>query len=80
MKVRTLLREQWVPAPLAEVFTFFAEAGDGGTLIIDKVRYAVPIGTLGDFCAGWLVRGDVERIFEYRAKQISPLFQMEHVG
>ena len=25
MKVRTLLREQWVPAPLPEVFAFFSE-------------------------------------------------------
>jgi len=154
MKVRTLLREQWVPAPLAEVFTFFSEARnldritppwlhfrilkqtdreltagtliyyklawhglplawtsrieewrppklfvdiqakgpyrlwhhthsfaayDGGTLIKDAVRYAVPMGALGAFCAGWLVHRDVVRIFEYRAQQISMRFAAEHV-
>lgn len=154
MNARTLLREQWIPAPLPEVFTFFSEAGnldhitppwlhfsilkqterelkagtliyykltwhgfpiawtsrieewrppklfvdvqvkgpyrlwhhthsfeayDGGTLIRDAVRYAVPMSALGAFCAGRLVRRDVERIFDYRAQKISMLFAAERV-
>ena len=51
----------------------------GGTLITDTVRYAVPLGVLGDTCAGWLVRRDVERIFDYRAKQIPLMFNEQPV-
>jgi hypothetical protein len=151
MKVRTFHREQRIPAPLLEVFSFFSEAHnldritppwlnfkvlnqtdrelkagtlihyelawhgipmrwttlieewcpptkfvdvqlkgpyclwhhthsfetcDGGTLIKDTVQYAVPAGMLGDLFAGWLVRRDVERIFEYRAKQIPAMFDI----
>jgi len=47
----------------------------GGTLIADTVRYEVPMGGLGNLCAGWLVRRDVERIFDYRATQISTMFK-----
>ncbi len=50
------------------------EACEGGTLIRDMVRYAVPMGALGDFFAGWLVGYDVNRIFDYRAKRISAMF------
>ena len=48
---------------------------DDGTLISDIVRYAVPFGTLGDLCAGWLVRRDIERIFDFRARKIAEIFQ-----
>ena len=50
------------------------EARHGGTLISDTVRYAVPFGTMGDFCAGWLVQRDVKRIFDYRARAIAAIF------
>ena len=47
------------------------EARDGGTLARDLVRYAVPF----DFIAHrWLVRPDVEKIFEYRAKALQRRF------
>jgi len=149
MGIRNLHREQWVPRPLADVFSFFCEARnldcitplwlhfsvlrqtghelragtlihykltwhgipivwtsrieeweppfrfvdvqvkgpyclwhhthsfealDGGTLISDSVRYAVPFGILGNLCAGWRVRRDVERIFDYRARAITAIF------
>ena len=51
----------------------FAERG-GATLIADTVQYAVPMGFLGDFCAGWMVRRDVEKIFDYRRNQLSSIF------
>jgi ligand-binding SRPBCC domain-containing protein len=50
------------------------EALGGGTLMSDSVRYAVPFGILGDFCAGWLVERDVEQIFNYRARAIAAIF------
>ena len=47
------------------------EARDGGTLACDVVRYAVPF----DFIAHrWLVRPDVERIFQYRSEALQQRF------
>ena len=56
------------------------EARDGGTLMRDTVEFAVPFGAWGDLCVGWLVRRDVDRIFDYRARQISLLFPAERVA
>jgi ligand-binding SRPBCC domain-containing protein len=56
------------------------EARDGGTLMRDTIEFAVPFGGVGDLCAGWLVRRDVDRIFDYRAQQISLLFPAEHIA
>ena len=55
------------------------EACDGGTLMRDTVKYGLPMGTLGELGGGWLVRRDVERIFNYRAEQISAIFKMQPV-
>lgn len=47
---------------------------DGGTLVRDKVRYAVPF----DFLLHKLfVRADVEKIFAYRARKLRELFSDE---
>ena len=47
------------------------EERDGGTIVRDHVRYAVPF----DFLAHpLLVRRDVERIFAYRAERLRELF------
>jgi len=47
------------------------EARDGGTLARDVVCYAVPF----DFIAHrWLVRPDVERIFQYRSEALKQRF------
>jgi hypothetical protein len=46
------------------------EARDGGTLVRDEVRYAVPF----DFLAHWFVRRDVERIFAHRRKMLRRKF------
>ncbi|SPE31053.1 Cyclase/dehydrase [Acidobacteriia bacterium SbA2] len=56
------------------------EARDGGTLMRDTVEFAVPFGALGDLYVGWLARRDVDRIFDYRAQQISLLFPAERVA
>lgn len=47
------------------------EARDGGTLCGDRVTYAVPMGWM---VHGWLVRPDLERIFEYRTQRMRALF------
>lgn len=50
------------------------EAARGGTILRDRVRYAVPMGTLGELVAGGFVRRDVERIFEFRHAKIEQMF------
>jgi ligand-binding SRPBCC domain-containing protein len=47
----------------------FAER-DGGTLISDRVDYALPFGVLGQIVHGLIVRRDVESTFEFRRKRL----------
>jgi hypothetical protein len=44
----------------------FAPAGGGGTLMRDTVRYALPLGPLGEIAHRLLVKRDLERIFDFR--------------
>ena len=46
-------------------------AVDGGTLVEDHVQYRVLFGSLVD---RWLVRPDLERIFDYRHEQLALFF------
>jgi len=43
---------------------------DGGTLMTDTVRYALPFGPLGSLAHRVLVRRDLERIFDFRARAV----------
>ena len=47
---------------------------DGGTLVGDVVRYALPLGVLGRLAHKLAVRRDVERVFDYRAERMAALF------
>lgn len=77
--------EEWVPGvrfvdnqlkgPYAlwhHTHTF--ETKDGGTLMHDRVRFRLPLGPLGDFFGGWLVKRDVGEIFRFRRTTIERLF------
>ncbi|MDL2334988.1 MAG: SRPBCC family protein, partial [Chloroflexota bacterium] len=46
----------------------------GGTLVEDDVEYELPFGPLGALGHRWLVRGELERIFRYRARAIESIF------
>ena len=46
---------------------------EGGTLMTDTVRYALPYGPLGSLAHRVLVRRDLERIFDYRARAVPAL-------
>jgi ligand-binding SRPBCC domain-containing protein len=48
---------------------------DGGTVIRDRVRYRLPFGALGDLVAGWMVRRDLEAVFNYRRQRIQEIFE-----
>jgi ligand-binding SRPBCC domain-containing protein len=50
------------------------EASNGGTRMIDIVRYRLPFGPLGRLVNALLVRRDVERIFDYRNRRIAEIF------
>jgi ligand-binding SRPBCC domain-containing protein len=54
------------PYSLWEHTHTFEEDGNGATAIRDRVRYAIPLGPLGDLAHGLFVRRDLERIFDYR--------------
>jgi len=47
---------------------------DGGTLMRDIVRYALPLGPIGSLAHKLAVRRDVERVFDYRAERVAALF------
>jgi ligand-binding SRPBCC domain-containing protein len=47
------------------------QAVQGGTLMHDIVRYALPFGLLGRFAHAWLVKSNLEAIFDYRTAKIS---------
>jgi ligand-binding SRPBCC domain-containing protein len=44
----------------------FAATPDGGTLMRDTVRYALPFGPLGSLAHRLLVARDLDRIFDFR--------------
>jgi ligand-binding SRPBCC domain-containing protein len=46
---------------------------DGGTLMRDVVQYALPFGCLGWLAHAWVVKADLNAIFDYRATTVSEL-------
>ena len=46
------------------------ERRPNGTLVRDRVRYALPLGPLGELAYRLQVRRDLERIFDYRAAAV----------
>jgi ligand-binding SRPBCC domain-containing protein len=46
---------------------------DGGTLIGDSVRFALPFGLLGRLAHAWAVKAELNTIFDYRANKVSEL-------
>lgn len=46
----------------------------GGVLVEDEVFYRVPLSWLGELVAGGYVRGDVQKIFDYRQERIAEVF------
>ena len=47
------------------------EPHDGGTLMRDRVRYALPLGPFGRVARTVLVRRDLDRIFDFRQEEVS---------
>ena len=51
----------------------FDPVGDDRTLMTDTVRYAIGFGPLGEVAHRFLVRRDVEAIFDHRARVVPDL-------
>jgi ligand-binding SRPBCC domain-containing protein len=51
----------------------FEPDGRGGTLMRDRVRYALPLGPLGAIANVAFVRRDLRRIFDYRQRAVEAL-------
>ena len=49
------------------------QAVDGGTVIADRIRYAIPYGPLGALAHVAFVRRDLRRIFDYRRDAVAAL-------
>jgi ligand-binding SRPBCC domain-containing protein len=60
--------------------TFSALPDGEGTLMRDEVRYALPLGVLGELARRLFVGRDVEAIFDYRAKRIVELLEERGAG
>lgn len=51
------------------------EALGSGTLVRDRVRYAVPFGPVGDLARFLFVRRDLDRVFAFRHAAVSEVFR-----
>jgi hypothetical protein len=49
----------------------FEPDGDDAVVIRDRVRYALPLGPLGELADRLFVRRDVERIFDHRREAVA---------
>ncbi len=54
-------------------FEYVVEPQPDGTLSRDRVRYALPLGPLREVAHRLLIRGDLERIFDYRHQAVARL-------
>ena len=50
--------------------THLFEAVPGGTLVGDRVHYAIPLGPLGDLARRLFVARDLERVFDFRRQAV----------
>lgn len=59
--------------------THLFEAHEGGTKIVDEVKYAVPLGWVGEIAHILFVKKQLQAIFEHREKFISDYFSNQNV-
>lgn len=51
------------------------ESSEGGTRMIDVVRYRLPLGIAGRAMQAVMVERDLDQIFDYRARRIQRIFE-----
>ncbi len=47
---------------------------EGGTLVSDRVEYALPFGPLGELAHRLMVRRQLDAIFDYRRRKLAEMF------
>jgi len=52
----------------------FSDAGDGGTVVADRVEYELPLGALGSVAHALFVRRQLRHIFDFRRRVIGEMF------
>jgi ligand-binding SRPBCC domain-containing protein len=55
------------------------EAAAGGTRMTDRVTYFLPFGAMGDLAHRFLVRRQLEEIFDYRAASIARILKEKRI-
>jgi hypothetical protein len=55
----------------------FEPDGLAACFLEDRVEYALPLGAMGKWSAGWYVRAKIARLFEYRHEVTVREFQVE---
>jgi ligand-binding SRPBCC domain-containing protein len=55
----------------------FEPDGRGGTVMRDRVRYALPLGPLGGLAHLLVVRRDLRRIFDFRQQAVARMFGLQ---
>jgi ligand-binding SRPBCC domain-containing protein len=58
----------------------FLPYGRDECILEDEVRYALPLGRLGDWLAGWYVRRQLERLFAFRHRVTLSAFDGSGTG
>lgn len=56
------------------IHTHEFRAEGSGVMMIDRVDYELPLGVVGQIFGGWLVRRQLDAIFDYRQKMIQQRF------
>jgi ligand-binding SRPBCC domain-containing protein len=51
---------------------------EAGILIVDEVRYTLPFGPLGELAHIFAIEGQLNQIFNYRAKVIEKIFSQQN--
>jgi len=59
------------PYSLWEHTHTFEEDGPGATAIVDRVRYSISLGPLGELADRLLVQRDLRQIFDYRRQAVT---------
>ena len=68
------------PYALWEHTHTFEADGDDAVVIGDRVRYAIPLGLLGQAAHAAFVRRDLERVFDYRERAVAERLQPDSPG
>jgi ligand-binding SRPBCC domain-containing protein len=68
------------PYALWEHTHTFEPDGEQAVVIGDRVRYSIPLGSLGQAAHAMFVKRDLKRVFDYRERAVAERLQSESAG